>query len=170
MNKGFTLKGFTLIEMIVSVTVFSVAIIMIMVSYLNLSDIQRKASALRTVNDNVNFAMELMTLEIIRGKNFNSCSACGTLSFLDKNSNTITYSFNGVNKSIERTFNIDPPVRLTSLDVEINSLVFDVNGEAIGDSTQPQVQIFINASAGENLKIKTDLNIQTLVSQRERDS
>lgn len=155
-------KGFTLIEMIVAIAVFTVVMTITLATYLNVSDIQRKASALRSINDNLNFSLEVMSREIMENRNY-ACipsSPCNSFSSTNSNGETIVYSLN--NNSIERR--VDAGIlTLTSPDIKINSLVFKTYE---GISEQPMVTIIISGSAGEKIKIETRLNVQTTISQR----
>lgn len=171
MNTSFKKHGFTLIEMMVSVAIFTVIMTVTAATYLNISDVQRKANAIRAINDNVNFAMEVMTREISQGKDFNlanpGCSyavPCGYFDFRDKDDNQVTYSLQS--NSIKRTSPGDPDLYLTSSDVVVNGIKFMVMGQESGDGLQPMVTIIINAEAGEKLKIKTSFNLQTTITQR----
>lgn len=171
MNISFKKQGFTLIEMIVAIAVFTVVMTVTAATYLNISDIQRKANAIRAINDNVSFAMEVMSREISRGNDFNlaiaGCSysvPCGYFDFRDRNDNQITYSLE--NNSIKRTSPGDPDLYLTSSDVVIDNMEFMIKGQELGDGWQPMVTIIINATAGEKLKIRTSFNLQTTITQR----
>ena len=59
--------GFTLIEIIVSVSIFTVVMLITMGALLSLNDSSRKAQALRTVIDNLNFTIEDMNRKIRTG-------------------------------------------------------------------------------------------------------
>ncbi|MFH1947487.1 MAG: type II secretion system protein [Candidatus Magasanikbacteria bacterium] len=162
--------GFTLIEMIVAIAVFTVVMTVTLATYLNVSDIQRKANALRVVNDNVSFALETMTREIRTNKDYTDCGA-KCLSFTNDDSQMITYSFNSTDNSIERDIigDSNPPLRLTSPDIKIEDLVFNIR-DGVSAQEQPMVTIFIKASAGEKIKIKNTLNVQTTITKRELGS
>jgi prepilin-type N-terminal cleavage/methylation domain-containing protein len=67
-----SLKGFTLLEMIVAVGVFSVAAVLGVSSYLALTAAQKKALTLQSVQDNLRFAIETMASDI-RAGNFYYC-------------------------------------------------------------------------------------------------
>lgn len=163
-----------MIEMIVATAVFSVAIVIIMMVSLNLNDIQRKAFALREVNDSASFSAELMNREIMAGSEY-QCGhidvfgRCDVFSF-SHSGDSISYSFNSGNGSIERSLNSGSPLRLTPPSVKIERLTFDIKGEENGDGRQSQVQIYIKASSGEKIMVKTNFNIQTLICQRDQDS
>jgi len=59
--------GFTLIEIIVSISIFTVVMLITMGALLTLNDSSRKAQALRTVIDNLNFAVEDMNRKVRTG-------------------------------------------------------------------------------------------------------
>lgn len=60
-------KGFTLLEMIVAVAVFSVAAILGVSSYLALTGAQKKALTLQTIQDNLRFSIESMARDVRTG-------------------------------------------------------------------------------------------------------
>ncbi|HVV15093.1 MAG TPA: type II secretion system protein [Candidatus Paceibacterota bacterium] len=63
MNKG----GFTLIEIMVSVTIFSIVMVVSMGALLSISAADKKAETLKTVMNNLNFAIESMSRTIRTG-------------------------------------------------------------------------------------------------------
>lgn len=71
--KNYNLKptsGFTLIEIIVAISIFTVVMLVTMGALLTLNDASRKAQALRTVIDNLNFAVEDMNRKIRTGDSY----------------------------------------------------------------------------------------------------
>jgi len=62
-------KGFTLIELMVSVTIFSIALVLAMGAVLTIIDLNRKIQAMSSVTNNVNFAMESL-VRIIKSSEF----------------------------------------------------------------------------------------------------
>lgn len=163
-------RGFTLVEIIVAIGIFTAVITMALSTFLNISDIQRRAGALRAINDNLNFALEVMSREIRTGKNY-CASLCGTSSFNMTNSqnDNVVYRLN--NNSIERSSNGGISfLRLTSPEIKIDNLTFIVSGESAGDQRQPRVTLILNGSSMGGKIGKVELNIQTTVSQRRLDS
>lgn len=163
-------QGFTLVEIIVAIGIFTAVITMALATFLNISDIQRKAGALRAINDNLNFALEVMSREIRTGKNY-CASPCSASSFNLTNSQNddIVYRLN--NNSIERSSDGGISfLRLTSPEIKIENLVFIVSGEPAGDQRQPKVTLILNGSSTDSKMGEVKLNIQTTVSQRRLDS
>jgi prepilin-type N-terminal cleavage/methylation domain-containing protein len=163
-------QGFTLIEIIVAIGIFTAVITMALATFLNISDIQRKAGALRAINDNLNFALEIMSREIRTGKNYCS-SSCDSSSFnlINSQNDNVVYRLN--NNSIERSSDSGSTfLRLTSPEIKIDDLIFIVKGEAVGDQKQPMVTIILNGSSIDKKAGELKLNIQTTVSQRKLDS
>ena len=164
-------KGFTLVEMIVAVSIFTVVMFVSVGALLAIADANRKANALRTVMDNLNFAMESMSRSIRTGKDY----ACGpsancpqggpSIAFTDQNNVRVVYDYNAANKSITVQKDGGIPQAITSPEVQIDSLTFYVTG--VGpDGKQPKVTVSVSGTAGLQEKIKTGFSIQTTISQR----
>lgn len=67
-------KGFTLIEVMVSVALFTIVMTVALGALLAMSDSDRRAEALKSVVNNLNFALDSMTRTIRTGYNYH----CGT--------------------------------------------------------------------------------------------
>ncbi|MBI3632993.1 MAG: type II secretion system protein [Candidatus Vogelbacteria bacterium] len=67
--------GFTLIEIMVSISIFTVVMLITMGALLSLNDSSRKAQALRTVIDNLNFSVEDMNRKIRTGDSYECLKA-----------------------------------------------------------------------------------------------
>jgi prepilin-type N-terminal cleavage/methylation domain-containing protein len=65
--KSKKLAGFTLIEMMVSVTIFTVVAVVVSVGFVNLSLLNKKAQVNRALIDNVNLSLDVMTFKIKEG-------------------------------------------------------------------------------------------------------
>ncbi|MBI4692294.1 MAG: type II secretion system protein [Candidatus Terrybacteria bacterium] len=153
-------KGFTLIEMIVAVGVFTVAITLSLASFLNISAIQKKAEAFRLVNNNLNFALEAMVREIKTGSNYSSIDGS---SLIITNSSEINITFFLENNQIKRQIEGDDPLALTTPEVQITNLQFIMKPPA---NPQPMVTVLINGVIEEKGEIKSHLDLQTTISQR----
>ena len=73
-------KGFTLIELMVSVTIFIVVMVIALGSLLSISEAERKAETLKTVMNNLNFGLESMARSIRIGTYYH----CGSTGIIDE--------------------------------------------------------------------------------------
>ncbi|HWB33715.1 MAG TPA: type II secretion system protein [Candidatus Paceibacterota bacterium] len=71
-------RGFTLIELMVSVAIFSVVMTLALGSLLSISTAERKAETIRTAVSNLGFALDSMTRSIRTGINYH-CGTSGTV-------------------------------------------------------------------------------------------
>lgn len=91
-------KGFTLIEMIVAVTIFVLVAMIITVALLAVIDSSRKANAFRAIIDNVNFAMENITYKMKFGSGY--VIGADGLYFYDRNGLGLAYCSDSATKRI----------------------------------------------------------------------
>jgi prepilin-type N-terminal cleavage/methylation domain-containing protein len=160
--------GFTLIEMMVAVTVFTVMTVVCLSAFLNISNIQRKAEAVRAVNDNLNFSIELMAREIRAGQDYIVGGGGTSLNFTNVDGDTIFYRLS-VGR-VERSGDGVNFFALTAPEVAITKFLFFIDGEAAGDNKQPRITLVINGLAKNKEGIESKLNLQTTISQRKLDS
>lgn len=71
-------KGFTLIEMMVSLAIFSVVAVIAAGALLRIVDSNRKAQSIQSAMSNLNFALESMTRELRQGTKYYCNSGDGT--------------------------------------------------------------------------------------------
>jgi prepilin-type N-terminal cleavage/methylation domain-containing protein len=183
-------KGFSLVEMLVAVALFSGVMIIAVGALLSLIDANRKAQAINSVMNNLNFALENMSRNIRVGSTYHcevtnnvpvdvdevkDCSNGGELfAFEASNGDSgdstdqIVYRINGtqLEKSEDsgNTF-----ITITAQEVSIDNFSFYVDGTSLSDDMQPRVVIILQGSAGVKEKIRTEFNLQTTVSQRVLD-
>ena len=168
-------QGFTLIEMIVAVSLFTIVIFVSIGALLTISDASRKANSLRAVMDNLNFAIESMSRSIRTGTDYTcegigNCLGGGTeLSFVDQRGATVTYRYDASTKSIQVRKDAGIFRGITSAEVQIEGLAFYVTGVG-ADGKQPRIIITARGTAGLKEKTKTSFSIQTTVSQRQIES
>jgi prepilin-type N-terminal cleavage/methylation domain-containing protein len=77
MSSHISKNGFTLIEMLVSVALFSVVMVIALGALLSLTTADRKAQALKSAVDNLNFALDSMSRTIRTGSNYHCGSSSG---------------------------------------------------------------------------------------------
>ena len=175
-NENF---GFTLIEMVVAVALFTVVVVVSTGALMTIIDANRKARSLQTVMDNLNFAMENMSRNLRTGYAYRcggSSSNCpngkDSIVFTDQNGDSVEYKFSesGGLGSITVSKNGSTAKSITSSEVDIDRLLFYVTGVESGDDKQPLITISIGGMAGTLISTKTEFNIQTTISQRKVDS
>ena len=154
-------KGFTIIEMLIAVAIFVVVITISLTSFLNITDVQRKAEAFRSINDNLNFSLETMAREIRTSTNYNVGTDGTSITVNNAYNENVTYRLN--NKRVERSSDGINFLAMTAPEIIVTKLLFIKS-----DLRQPRITIIINGSSG-TAKTKSYLNLQTTVSQRKRE-
>ena len=180
-------KGFTLIETLVSVAVFSVVMVVTLGALLALSSASRKAQAISAAVNNISFALDSMTRAIRTGTQYH-CGTGGTLTspadcptppgdtyftFLDTNGNQVAYCV--ANAVLYRYVGSpgSPPttcdtttgfVPLTSPEISIANFAFYVVGSVAtggGDTIQPKVTILLSGYEATKGKAPTIASCNT---------
>lgn len=181
-------KGFTLVELVIAITLFTLITTIALGSILAIFDANRRARSMRTVVDNLNLAIESMSRNIKFGTNY----FCG----INSNMNSVRDCPGGGNH-ISVTFEegldvyryiygwqggINDPIRrssdggltytnITSADTRIQEMRFFVFGTDSGsiNTEQPVVLVVIRGYVGDRPTAQSSFNIQTLMSQRKLD-
>lgn len=180
------IKGFTLIEIMVSVSIFAVIMLMVSSSIFTVFESNRKSQSLRAVMDNLNLSLESMTRTIRFGKGYH-CDISGSsppyptqdcpsgatsIAVLDSSGNTVSYELStGV---IVRKIGGGAGANITSSDVTIDKLKFYVTGSTPyssgSDLAQPKVILIVDGHAGVKTTSSSYFSLQTTISQRQFDS
>lgn len=164
-------KGFSLIEILISIGIFTLITVVAIGSFMSTSNSAKKSKALRIAMDNVNFAMDNITRELRVGSNYNDNSPKSQISFTpyDLSVPKRYFYLNPVTKSIEKCdlmISLSSCSPLNSPEVSITKLEFTIYDDFnVGTDTQPSVYIEI---AGEvDLRgVKESFDLHTLASQR----
>lgn len=167
-------KGFTLIEMLVAVAIFSIVLVISMGAILTIIDANRKAQTLSSVMNNLNFALESMTRTIKTGVDPSLSGGVLTVDAIDLTSGN--FSRREVSFRLDETDGQGQIVRqvgsgswipITSDEVDIDQLSFSQFGD--GDFNQPKTVIFIEGTVSIASNIQSVFKIQTSISQRRLD-
>ena len=177
--------GFTLIEVLVSVSIFSIVMLVSTGAVFSIVEANKKAHTLKSVMTNLNFALESMARDIRVSSQF-SCNGGGdcpsggtTFSYKanrdvdgDNSANDVVeYSLvgEGIQKEISGGAYPNTSI-ITANEIHIILLKFYVIGTqpSPADTKQPKVVITIKGYAGAG-NTKSDFNIQTTISQRSID-
>jgi len=171
-------KGFTLIEIIVSVAIFVIVMTIAIGAVLSAVDANRKAQSISAVINNLNIAVEGMVRDLRTGKNYAEVSACGStgagIYFEDKAGREVEYCLiqpSGKNGNIQKnvvgsTDEYDEG-RITSDEVNIEEAEFNLKGNGKEDGPE-RILVRLKGYAGAG-KTRSDFNIQTVVTSRTLD-
>lgn len=176
-------NGFTLIEVLVSIALFTVVLTISMGTILVISDSNKKARSLMTVMTNLNFAVDSMTRSFKVGENPSLFDDGDCLNGFktteydyagaEGSKRDVTYCFaesgsepnvrgritkRVVSSSADETVDFTPP------DVDIDHLSFYISGTT--PLNQPILYINMEGTVKINEKISSNFSIQTSVSQR----
>ena len=185
-------KGFTLLEMLISMAIFTIAVFIVMTSLFSITNVQKKVIAKQSAEDNLRFAFESMTKEIRTGKKFHcgttpppltdsaNCpfgSSAGTsFTFLNSVGQTVTYQV--YNNQLVKSSDGNLPdcvngsyvncQKLTSPDlVIINKVNFYISGATANDGAQSLAIVVLDGQVFDPKGIGTaKLVLQTTISKR----
>jgi prepilin-type N-terminal cleavage/methylation domain-containing protein len=174
-------KGFTLIEIMVSLSVFIIIMTVSLGSILSILNSSEKSQTKKTAMDNLNFALESMSRTIRFGTNFycgttasnppgaNDCASSATsFSVRDSNGALIVYSLS--NGKIMKAVNNGTANAVTSGEITITRLTFYVFGSSgWPDLHQPRVIVSLSGIVGTKTATASSFNLETSVSQRKLD-
>lgn len=159
--------GFTLVETLAVIFLFSVIVILMSGILVDSLDLQRRAFNIQQAEDNVGFILESMAKEIrvsqVAGPD-TSCPAtpAAILSMIHPVNGAITYSLSG--NAIHRNANgIDSII--SSNTVQFTRLQFCVLGTPVDDQRQPRISIF-GSLRSTKTKQQATIDFQTTLSQR----
>jgi len=166
-------KGFTLIEMLVAVSIFVLVAFVVVTVFISALDAYRKAQNMKRIMENLNFALNSMALNIREGYQYSvtggSTSNTGnTLSVCSKAdcSQANIYKIESDTKGDRTVGRLKSNTQfMTSREVDITNLYFEV----IGAINEPQmVKVFVKGKAqqGDKEKEKAEFAIQAHLSKR----
>jgi len=169
-------RGFTLIEILVAMTIFSLAVGTMSSLFVMSLQGQRRIFAQQNLLDNTRFALEQMSRQIRMAQRDEDGSCTGSprstyslggvsLTFIDSQSNCRTYDVSG--GIIRMRVGAGVFNNLTSDDINVERLDFDVRGREATDGEQPRVTIVVDAK--DPNQQSSGIVIQTTISARNID-
>jgi len=189
-------RGFSLVELMVSLTIFSIVMTVSTGTLLVLIDMNAKAQALYSATTNLSFALDSMTRQVRTGyryycdmssqsssealPNLNVTDDCDEGNFLkfvrEEDGVRMGYRLNTASRSIEQKEESGNWVSITADDVVIDTFEVTVKHPATltGGSgpdrlLQPTVEIIVKGHVNNGLDTDTDFNIQSRILQRRLD-
>lgn len=169
-------RGYTLLELIVSVGIFSIVMLAATGAYLTLIKLDRQARAVNDVANNLSFAVDSMARTIRTGTSYDcvpgqggaNCTTSPGASFgfndSESPSRSIIYSLS--NGQIVATINGGTPVPLTDPRITVSALDFRVRGVGTGDGLQPQVTFSIKGTMNTGPGASTSFSIHGGATRR----
>ncbi|MES2668745.1 MAG: prepilin-type N-terminal cleavage/methylation domain-containing protein [Patescibacteria group bacterium] len=184
MNKNLPQRGYSLLELIVSLAVFSMVMLVVMGAYLTLISLDRQARASNQLAATLNFSVESMARTLRTGTEYdcgaggapqNCTSGADSITFMDSQNRQVSYRLMGTNSSSPgsigqcsgpATCTDANAVPLTDRRIQITTLDFYVRGVGRTDYVQPSVTFVIAGTMTTDAGETTSFAIQTGASQR----
>ena len=187
MNTSSHKKGFTLVEMLLSLSLFTVIAFLGTSAMLVVVASNKTSQSVSSVMSNLNLALEAMSRNIRVGSMYYCGTYSGgypvstsldcavgsgqsTMTFLAENS-TDTYTYAKSGATIHKYLNGVDQGSITAAEITVTKLEFTVQGSQgifnnPGSRTQPLTLIILDGYVDNGVKGKVPFNIQTTVSQR----
>lgn len=183
-NTNSAQRGFTMIELVVSMGVFLVAAMISATAIISIMDGNRRAQAAKSAINNVNFALDSMSRALRVGTDYRCENGVATecmdfleedgsavnsaVTFTSSDGEEITYAYDDLGKAITRSIDGGLPLAMTAPNVEITSAIFGV-GRRVQfldeDNGQPRVVIIVRGRSGQGDE-EVAFDVQTTVTQR----
>jgi prepilin-type N-terminal cleavage/methylation domain-containing protein len=184
------MSGFSLIEVLVSLSIFAVVMTIAIGSLMVLISANSKAQNTQAIMTNVSYALDSMTREIRMGSDYycssgalpsdgeatQDCSTGGdSLAFneggqsLTENASSRRIGYRLANGAVERRLGSGAWQVVTPPEITMTDLEFYVTGSdrgSTGDSESPTVTLFMAGEAGEDDGTQSQFNVQTTVVQQ----
>lgn len=179
-SKKLSVRGYTLIELIVAVGLFAIVMTISSGAYLIMINANRKAQSITTGINNLSFVLEGMTRDIRTGTAY-GCGAVGvdcpisisggsSFTFTDANNNpNITYA-KGTQAGVGDI--TKGGVAITDASVDITSLKFYLSGAKTVrdiDTAQPYVTIVVSGRVSAGPGKWEDFTVETSAAMRGTD-
>lgn len=172
-NKKQKTNGFTLVELLVAFTIFSIIGAIASESLVSTLRVQRRVLAEQELSDQTSYLVEYMSRAIRMAKKdltgvcipikTNYQKTAAGIKFL--NYNNVCQEFFLENQQVKESKTGSNSIPLTSGNLKVNSFNIELSGETQTDTSQPRITLSLEISGKEQAKI----NIQTAISQRNLD-
>ncbi len=187
MKKAVLKNGFTLVETIVAVGLFSVVMLIATTALLSMMAANKKAQSIQSVMTNLNIAVDGMARSIRMGTQYRcnsaspsdpNCASGGSSLFFESfggNVNSVLddweYTYDATTHRMYRSKeNGSNLIAITSSEVSIDSFTFYVVGATAGDTQQPKVVMVAKGTIHPNdPRLRTTFSLQATAVQRSID-
>lgn len=180
-------RGFTLIEILVSVAIFSVVMVISLGALLSMSESDRKAQTLKSVINNLNFSLDAMSRSMRTGVNYHcdvtqlpvttprdctqASAGATSIAFLSADNQVIKYcrgngsTCDSAGTAVLVSKNGAAYAPLTASEVVITNLQFYVTG-AETSLLQPHTVILLSGKVPVSASQTSSFDLETSVTQR----
>jgi prepilin-type N-terminal cleavage/methylation domain-containing protein len=169
MKKRFLQKGFTLVEIMVSLAIFSVVMVVALGAFLKIVDVNKRAQSIESAVNNLNFTMEAMSRELRTGSQYTPGQ--NSIVFIGKYTTDVVplpvyYGYRlvvggKIQRAVPSTTLPLQYIDATAANVNVRTLSFTVTNHSM-----PIVLIYMAGEVGLVEKAKATFDLQTSVSQR----
>src|SRR3989344_1005191 len=156
-------EGFSIIETLVTIFVFSILAILIASIFSRGIQLERRTFAVQKVQENALFVLESMARKIrVSEVGSNDDPTCSTTTLsIDHPDGALAYFLSsGIVKEVFTDLH-----DLSSSDVEFTRLAFCISGSSLGDNLPFKVTIIASVRSKNNL-YQTPIDIQTTITSR----
>lgn len=162
-------KGFTLMEVMVAVSIFTIIVTVGIVALLTINDTYKKSQIERQTVDTISFVLEGMSRSLRTAKSWDEINTIpNSIEFTDQSGQVIIYSFltdaNGFGY-VQRDEN-GSVIRLTTESLDIQDMRFNFSGDPASIQSYLQIQIRGIMKTGRQ---ESPFSIQTGISKRALD-
>ncbi len=180
-----TKKGFTLVEMLIAVGLFTLIASISLGAILSIFDANRRSRSSKTVVDNLNLSIESMVRTIRFGNSYHgfgngcddddledpqNCSVGGYGVATQFEGDTVVYRFcsttHDIRWSDDEESDCNDMIPITSSDTVVEDAKFYVFNTSTSDMEQPYVIAVIKGYVGNKPTVQSKFSIQTVMSQR----
>lgn len=176
-SKANLQKGFTLIEMIVSLGIFTVVAVVAVGALIKVMDANKKSINLKNTINNLNFTLESMSREMRVGSNYDLTtlgSNSWQVAFTPSKKNTacpddeMTYIYKFENHTIKKAEGCKNSAPVFNALISPNVYISD-STITVDNSEQPYIFFGFTGYSGVRENDRVDFSLQTRVSQRIRN-
>lgn len=161
-------RGYTLIELIVSVAIFSVVMLVASAAFLTLINMDRQARATNDAVTNLTYVVESMERSIRTGTGYQSVSGQNSFTFTDSQGRQVIYRRGAIGgrRFVEQCIG-GTCYPLTDIRVDVQLLAFYSRGVTAGDTEQPMVVFVMNGRVTPDARsAPVNFRIQSTATQR----
>lgn len=168
MRKLHTQRGFTIVELLVSIAIFALVTSVGVTVFLRSLRAQRSVVSLISANDNASLAIEAIARELRRGRNFATNVAGTELSFVNAEQRDIVYRYDGSDgvKAIMRQENGGGFYPVTAKNIVVEEARFLVQNSMGGRPILPRITMSIKLGTKDRDILDVTTEIHTTVSSR----